>query len=150
MQPKYDTLQTNEQDPQQISQAIAQELEIFLSPLLITLDKLLDKRLVRTVLQVCVATLRFRDQKQGLLLSELGSYLVHDEGKLGIRLSGGRMSFFQQKRASRERQRLVNVFISSNLSLKCCSFMGLKQDKIPNQQSTVMWITRKRRSSSCP
>lgn len=81
MQPTYDTLQTNEQDPQQVSQAVAQELEIFLSPLLIALDKLLDKRLVRTVLQVCVAILRFRDQKQRLLLSELGSYLVHDGGK---------------------------------------------------------------------
>jgi hypothetical protein len=81
MQPKYDTLQTNEQDPQQVSQAIAQELEIFLSPLLITLDRLLDKRLVRTLLQVCVAILRFRNQKQGLLLSELGSYLVHDGTK---------------------------------------------------------------------
>ncbi len=80
MPPKYDTLQANEQDPQQVSQAIAQELEIFLSPLLILLDRLLDKRLVRTFLQLCVAILRFRNQKQGLVLSELGSYFVPGGG----------------------------------------------------------------------
>lgn len=114
MQPKYDTLQTNEQDPQQVSQAIAQELEIFLSPLLITLDKLLDKRLVRTVLQVCVATLRFRDQKQGLLLSELGSYLVHDGGKQGLRPSGGRMSFFSRNEQAEKGNGLSLVELGKN------------------------------------
>jgi hypothetical protein len=77
MQSKYDILQENEQDPQQVSQAIAQELEIFLSPLFILLDRLLAKRLVRTLLQVGVAILRFRNQKQRLLLSKSGSHLVH-------------------------------------------------------------------------
>ena len=37
------------------------------------LDTLLDKRLVRTLVQCCVAIIRFRNTKQGLLLSELGS-----------------------------------------------------------------------------
>jgi hypothetical protein len=81
MQPKYDTLHPNEQDSRQVSQEIVQELEIFLAPLFIILDTPLDKRLVRTFLQVCVAILRFRSQKQGLLLSELGAYLVPDGGK---------------------------------------------------------------------
>lgn len=75
MQSKYDILQENEQDPQKASQKIAQELELFLSPLLIRLDTLLDKRLVRTLVQCCVAIIRFRNHKQGLLLSELGSYM---------------------------------------------------------------------------
>jgi Transposase DDE domain len=44
-------------------------------PLLVALDRLLDKRLVRTFVQCCVAILRFRNHKYGLLLSELGSYL---------------------------------------------------------------------------
>jgi hypothetical protein len=39
-------------------------------PLLPVLDTLLDQRLVRTVVQCCVALMRFRNQKQGLLLSE--------------------------------------------------------------------------------
>lgn len=75
MPPKYDILAKNEQEPQHISQEIAQQLEFFLIPLLTTLDKLLDKRLVRTFLQICIAIIRFRNTKQALLLSELGSYL---------------------------------------------------------------------------
>jgi transposase len=75
MLPKYDILQENEQDPQKASQEIAQRLEIFLSPLLLVLERVLDKRLVRTLVQCCVAIIRFRNNKQGLLLSELGSYM---------------------------------------------------------------------------
>ena len=75
MPPKYDIFQENEQDPQHVSQELAQQLELFLLPLLVVLDRLLDKRLVRTFVQCCVAILRFRNHKYGLLLSELGSYL---------------------------------------------------------------------------
>lgn len=75
MQPKYDILQEKEQDAQKTAQEIAQQLETYLLPLLLVLDSLMDKRLVRTLLQCCVAILRFRNNKQGLLLSELGSYL---------------------------------------------------------------------------
>lgn len=72
---KYDILSEKEQESRHVSQEIAQQLEIFLSPLLFVLDSLLDKRLVRTFVQCCVAILRFRNSKQALLLSELGSYL---------------------------------------------------------------------------
>ena len=75
MQSKYDTLQENEQELQRVSQELAHQLELFLLPLVIVLDTLLDKRLVRTFQQCCVAILRFRNTKHGLLLSELGSYL---------------------------------------------------------------------------
>jgi hypothetical protein len=75
MQSKYDTLPENEQEAERASHDLTQLLEVFLSPLLLVLDTLLDKRLVRTLVQACVAILRFRSQKQGLLLSELGSYL---------------------------------------------------------------------------
>ena len=75
IQSKYDILQAKEHDLQQASQELAQELEVFLFPLLSVLDTLLDKRLVRTLVQCCVAMIRFRNNKQGLLLSELGSYM---------------------------------------------------------------------------
>jgi len=81
MQSKYDILQENEQDPQKTGQEIAHMLETYLSPLLFVLDRLLDKRLVRTLVQVCVAIIRFRNNKQGLLLSELGSYLTGYQGE---------------------------------------------------------------------
>lgn len=75
MSSKYDILQKNEQDAQKASQEIARMLEMFLSPLLVVLDRHLDKRLVRTFVQCCVAIIRLRSNKQGLLLSELGSYM---------------------------------------------------------------------------
>jgi hypothetical protein len=75
MASNYDILRENEQDQQKASQELAEMIEIFLSPLLIVLDRVLDKRLVRTLVQCCVAIIRFRNNKQGLLLSELGSYM---------------------------------------------------------------------------
>lgn len=72
---KYDILFQDEQECETLSQDLASLLESFLSPLLLVLDGLLDKRLVRTLVQCCVAIIRFRNSKQGLLLSELGSYM---------------------------------------------------------------------------
>src|SRR5690348_12313481 len=80
MSTQYDRLEKKGQDPQKVSQELAQLLETYLSPLLVVLDRLLDKRLVRTFVQCCVAILRFRNMKQGLLLSELGSYLQGYQG----------------------------------------------------------------------
>jgi hypothetical protein len=42
----------------------------FLFPLLIELDHLLDKRLVRPFTQIIAVILTFRDRANGLLLSE--------------------------------------------------------------------------------
>jgi hypothetical protein len=84
MQSQYDILQEKEQDGQKTSQELTHLLEEFLSPLLLTLDRLLDKRLVRTLVQVCVVIIRFRNQKQGLVLSEMGSYM---DGYQGLSIS---------------------------------------------------------------
>lgn len=75
MPSKYDILHAADQEEISTSQEFAQLLESFLTPLLLVLDRVLDKRLVRTLVQCCVAIIRFRNHKQGLLLSELGSYL---------------------------------------------------------------------------
>jgi hypothetical protein len=80
MQSKYDILRENEQDAQKASQELTHLLEEFLSPLLQVLDQLIDKRLIRTLVQVCVVIIRFRNQKQGLLLSEMGSYMDGYQG----------------------------------------------------------------------
>ena len=53
----------------------AHDLEDFLFPFLSVLDTLPDKRLVRTLVQCCVAIMRLRNTKQGLRVSELGSYM---------------------------------------------------------------------------
>jgi hypothetical protein len=85
---QYDIPQGSEQEVQQRSQELAQLLENYLSPLLIVLDGLLDKRLVRTFVQCCVAIMRFRNNKQGLLLSELGSYMDGYDGYSGNAAAG--------------------------------------------------------------
>jgi hypothetical protein len=59
-----------------MAQGLSAQLAHFLFPLLVELDKRLDKRLVRTFLQTVAVILTFRDRVNGLLLSELGGYLL--------------------------------------------------------------------------
>ena len=80
MQSTYDLRQEKEHDPQKASQERAQDLAFFLFPFLSVLDTLLEKRLVRTLVQCRVAIIRFRNTKQGLLLPELGSSMDGEEG----------------------------------------------------------------------
>src|SRR5215831_1300492 len=81
MQSKYDILRQEDQEAEATSRELLQLLEVFLAPLLYALDQVLDKRLVETLVQSCVAIIRFRTNKQGLWLSELGSYLVGKSGQ---------------------------------------------------------------------
>ncbi len=63
-------------DPVSISQGLTVQVAQFLYPLLVELDRVLDKRLVRTFAQLVTVILTFRDRANGLLLSELGGYLL--------------------------------------------------------------------------
>src|SRR2546421_11290649 len=58
-----------------MAQGLGEALARFLFPLLVELDTLLDKRLVRTFLATIQVIITFRDRANGLLLSELGGYL---------------------------------------------------------------------------
>ena len=64
----------------QASPTVAQDLRAqllrFLWPLLTELDALVDRRLVRTLWQSVDALIRWRNRAHGLLLSELGGYLL--------------------------------------------------------------------------
>jgi hypothetical protein len=66
-------------EAQQMAQGLAGDLALFLFPFLVTLDRLLDKRLVRTFVQTIQVILAYRDRVGGLLLSELGGYLLSPE-----------------------------------------------------------------------
>jgi hypothetical protein len=66
-------------DGEQMAQGLAKELSVFLFPLLVTLDRLLDKRLVRTFLQTIQVILAHRDRVGGLRFRELGGYLLSPE-----------------------------------------------------------------------
>lgn len=58
------------------SAALAERLQAFLAPLLADLDAQLDRRLVQTLLRLVQVIITFRHATQGLLLSELGGYLL--------------------------------------------------------------------------
>lgn len=58
------------------AQAASEELVSFVRPLLGELDEQLDKRLVRTFLGLLQVILMLRHNRYGLLLSELGGYLL--------------------------------------------------------------------------
>src|ERR1700726_224950 len=62
-------------DPKAMAEGLGMTLLGFLGPLLLELDQWLDKRLIRTLVQAIEAILTFRDRVNGLVLSELGSYL---------------------------------------------------------------------------
>lgn len=62
-----------------ISDQLRARLVVFLSPLLIRLDRQIDQRLVRTFVRAVEVILSFRHRQYGLLLSELGAYLLSPE-----------------------------------------------------------------------
>jgi len=58
---------------------LSRHLVTFLAPLLRTLDQQLDRRLVSTFLATLIAVVQWRNRAHGLLLSELGAYLLSPE-----------------------------------------------------------------------
>ena len=66
----------NYEEYQSQLQEFGTELGEFVGPLLTKLDQQVDKRLVRTFLKTLAAIIRFRHSVYGLLLSELGAYIV--------------------------------------------------------------------------
>ena len=61
------------------AKGLDERLQRFVKPILRRLDKLLDKRLVRTVMELVRVVVKFRHNSYGLLLSELGGYLLGGE-----------------------------------------------------------------------
>lgn len=67
---------SNYQQHRKQSQYLADRLAAFVEPLLIELDEQIDKRLVRTFYKTLQVIVSFRNQTHGLLLSELGGYIL--------------------------------------------------------------------------
>jgi len=66
----------------QVAEGRREDLAGFLRPLLVQLDAQIDRRLVRTFARTVDAILCFRNRPHGLLLSELGAYLLDPEHAL--------------------------------------------------------------------
>lgn len=59
------------------SAEVEEQLLTYLKPLLVVLDAYLDKRLVRTFVRTVIAIITLRHASYGLLLSELGGYILN-------------------------------------------------------------------------
>lgn len=75
----YKSNSSSGQDVFQLARFFSHRLAAFLSPLLVKLDVLLDKRLVHTFSGLCSSIIRLRNRATGLYLSELGGYLLSFE-----------------------------------------------------------------------
>jgi hypothetical protein len=64
------------QEGRALAQTLQQRLDLFLLPVLSVLDAQIDRRLVRTLAGTVRALLCWRNRAHGLLLSELGAYLL--------------------------------------------------------------------------
>src|SRR5438045_3240939 len=62
-----------------LSETLRTHLQAFMAPLVKELDFFIDRRLVHTLVATVEAILVFRNRAQGLLLSELGGYLLSPE-----------------------------------------------------------------------
>lgn len=63
-------------DNQPLAYYFSARLLDYLEDFLVDLDSVLDKRLVRTFVDLICCLIRFRDRNNGLVLSELGGYLL--------------------------------------------------------------------------
>jgi hypothetical protein len=69
-------LEDGKQASATVSRRLGEQLGSFVAPLLGELDALIDKRLVRNFLATLHVIIQFRNRAYGLLLSELGGYLL--------------------------------------------------------------------------
>ena len=76
MYPQYSTCPLNKQASEEQANTIGQQVEQFLHPLIVCLDLVLDRRLVRTFVQAVIAIIVHRSRSTGLWLSELGGVLL--------------------------------------------------------------------------
>src|SRR5688500_8012619 len=73
----YSATSTNAAQTAEVAaKRLSQQLASFLAPLLRTLDQRLDRRLVRSFFATLIAIVQWRNRAHGLLLSELGAYLL--------------------------------------------------------------------------
>jgi hypothetical protein len=83
---KLEELQAPAWEAEAVAQRVGQELLEFLAPLLERLERVLDKRVVRTFAQTILAILRNRDRARSLVQMELGALLLGaDKAKAGAK-----------------------------------------------------------------
>src|SRR5688572_21179958 len=97
---------SNCQQNRRRAQELAKRLEGFVSELLVEMDRLLDKRLVETFERTLQAIMTFRHSLHGLLLSELGGYILSP-----AQAPAGTKRLSNLLRSNRWTGELINAFL---------------------------------------
>ncbi len=98
-------------------------LEEFVRPLLEEMDRQVDKRLVRTFLKALAAIIRFRHNAYGLLLSELGAYILTPE-----HAPAGTKRLSNLLRSNRWTGKLIEDFLWGNACQRVSEAVGQQED----------------------
>ena len=94
-----------QQKPRQ-AQEVGEQLSAFVKPLIVQLDKQIDKRLARTFQLTLQAIITFRHTRYGLLLSELGGYILSPD-----RAPAGTKRLSNLLRSSKWSYQLIREFL---------------------------------------
>ena len=83
---KMETPQVPDWEEGEMAEAVGRDLLTYLTPLLMRLEEVLDKRVVRTFAQTILAIVRNRDRARCLVQTELGAWLLGaDKARAGAK-----------------------------------------------------------------
>jgi hypothetical protein len=116
---EHKTKGEEEQASVEKSSEIEGRLLAFLEPLLLALDEVLDKRLVRTFVRTVIAIISFRHGTSGLLLSELGSYILNP-----AQAPAGTKRLSNLLRSQRWTYRLIEQFLWQRAETRVAQLKG--------------------------
>ena len=106
-----------------LAEFFSHRLADFLAPLLVKLDDLLDKRLVATFSGLCQSIIRLRSRSTGLLLSELGGYLLSfDKAPAGTKRISNLL------RSSNWEEKVITDYLATQAQEYVDRLLGKQQD----------------------
>jgi hypothetical protein len=115
--------QLSGQDVFKVAAFFSHRLDLFLAPLLLKLDQLLDKRLVKTFYSLCQSIIRLRSRSTGLLLSELGGYLLSfDKAPAGTKRISNLL------RSKKWEDKIISDYLASQAQQYVESLLEKKED----------------------
>ena len=110
-----------------VSADIGEQLREFIGPLLVQLDSVMDKRLVRTFFALVQTIVIHRHNTNGLLISELGGYLLSPQ-----KAPAGTKRISNLLRSQNWTHKLIEQF----LWVQAC----LRLDELEKQQETALLV----------
>lgn len=119
---------TKEEQGRGLSEGFSIKLSDYLQPLIMQLESLMDKRLVRTFKMLIETIITFRHSTNGLLLSELGGHLLS-----GDRAPAGTKRISNLLRSPKWSFKLIEHFLWVQ---GCCRLEELERE---NEKALLIW-----------